>query len=104
APPYSPPSARPCRRRRRTRRIGARKPMVAYVGSRPTAAVEAPITTIVIRNVYLRPTRSPIRPKNRAPKGRTRKPAAYATKEDSSAAAALPGGKKRGGEKGGRVA
>ena len=56
--------------------IGARKPIFAYVGSRPTAAVEAPMTTIVTRNVYLRPTRSPMRPKTRAPKGRTRNPAA----------------------------
>src|SRR6267143_1222453 len=32
--------------------------------------------TMVIRKVYLRPTRSPMRPKTIAPKGRTRKPAA----------------------------
>jgi len=56
--------------------MGAAKPILAYVGSRPTAAVEAPMTTIVIRNVYLRPTRSPMRPKTSAPNGRTRKPAA----------------------------
>jgi hypothetical protein len=56
--------------------MGARNPMLAYVGRRPTAAVALPMTTIVIRNVYLRPTRSPIRPKTSAPKGRTRKPAA----------------------------
>jgi hypothetical protein len=32
--------------------------------------------TIVTRKVYFRPTRSPIRPKMIAPKGRTRNPAA----------------------------
>jgi hypothetical protein len=34
--------------------------------------------TMVIRKVYLRPTRSPSGPKTRAPSGRTRKPAAKA--------------------------
>ncbi len=34
--------------------------------------------TIVIRKVYLRPTRSPMRPKKRAPNGRTKNPAAKA--------------------------
>lgn len=33
---------------------------------------------MVTRKVYLRPTRSPIRPKTRAPNGRTAKPAAKA--------------------------
>ena len=41
--------------------------------------VETPMMTMVIRNVYLRPIRSPSRPKNRAPNGRTRKPAANAS-------------------------
>ena len=35
--------------------------------------------TIVIRNVYLRPTRSPSRPNISAPNGRTAKPAANAS-------------------------
>ena len=49
----------------------------AAVGILPTyAKVEAPITRMVTRKVYLRPTRSPIRPKRSAPNGRTRKPAA----------------------------
>jgi len=34
---------------------------------------------IVTRKVYFRPTRSPMRPKKIAPKGRTRKPAANAS-------------------------
>ena len=33
---------------------------------------------MVMRNVYLRPTRSPSRPNTSAPNGRTRKPAAKA--------------------------
>ena len=52
-----------------------------------------PITTIVTRNVYFRPTRSPTRPNTSAPNGRTRKPAAYVAKAESSAAVAFPGGK-----------
>jgi hypothetical protein len=35
--------------------------------------------TIVIRKVYLRPDRSPRRPKSSAPNGRTKKPAANAS-------------------------
>jgi hypothetical protein len=55
---------------------GAAMPIVSYVGSSPTPKVAAPMTTMVSRNVCLRPTRSPRRPNTRAPKGRTRKPAA----------------------------
>ena len=36
--------------------------------------------TMVIRKVYLRPTMSPRRPKKIAPKGRTKKPAAKASR------------------------
>jgi hypothetical protein len=59
---------------------------------------------IVIRNVYLRPTRSPMRPKTMAPNGRTRKPAAYAANAESSAAVALPAGKNSAAKKGASVA
>ena len=38
--------------------------------------VETPISSMVIRKVFLRPTLSPMRPKIRAPRGRTAKPAA----------------------------
>ena len=55
---------------------GAANPIDAYVGRKPTSTVETPITTMVTRKVYLRPTRSPTRPKMMAPNGRTRKPAA----------------------------
>jgi hypothetical protein len=60
--------------------------------------------TMVTRNVYLRPTRSPIRPNTSAPKGRTRKPAAYAAKADKSAAVWFPGGKKSAAKKGASTA
>ena len=41
------------------------------------AAVPSPMIVTVNRNAYLRPTRSPIRPKTMAPKGRTANPLAY---------------------------
>ena len=50
-----------------------------YVGRTPTMKVDEPMMMMVIRKVYLRPTRSPIRPNTRAPNGRTRKPAANAS-------------------------
>jgi hypothetical protein len=50
--------------------------MLLYVGIKPTRNVDVPITMMVTRNVYFRPTKSPIRPKIMAPNGRTRKPAA----------------------------
>ena len=40
------------------------------------SAVAPPMIINVTRNVYLRPTRSPILPKNSAPNGRTTKPTA----------------------------
>ncbi len=58
--------------------IGAATPMVAYDGSNPTSAVEAPMIRIVIRKVCLRPMRSPSRPNTSAPNGRTKNPAAKA--------------------------
>ena len=54
----------------------ATRPAVAYVGSSPTSAVARPIVAIVIKNVYLRPTRSPMWPNTIAPSGRTPKPGA----------------------------
>jgi hypothetical protein len=49
---------------------------------------------MVMRKVRLRPTRSPRRPKMTAPSGRTAKPAPKVARLASSAAVALPGGKK----------
>jgi hypothetical protein len=60
--------------------------------------------TIVTRNVYLRPTRSPIRPNTSAPNGRTRKPAAYAANADNRAAVWLPGGKNNAAKNGAKTA
>jgi hypothetical protein len=45
--------------------------------------------TMVIRNVYLRPTRSPNRPNTSAPNGRTAKPAANASSAKMKAAVSL---------------
>src|SRR5215469_9740097 len=59
-------------------RIGAAIPMREYPGKTPTVRVANPIRNIVIRNVYLRPTKSPSTPKRAAPKGRTINPAAKA--------------------------
>ena len=42
----------------------------------PMPNVASPISVIVIRKAFLRPVRSPMRPKTRAPSGRTAKPAA----------------------------
>ncbi len=58
---------------------GAAMPIDVYDGNTPTMNVEMPISRIVIRNVYLRPTRSPRRPKTMAPNGRTAKPAENAS-------------------------
>ena len=52
------------------------------------------MTTIVIRKVYLRPIRSPMRPKTSAPSGRTAKPAPKVARLARKAAVSLPGGKK----------
>ena len=57
------------------------------------SAVERPMTTIVTRKVYLRPTRSPIRPKKRAPKGRTEKPTPKSARLERKAAVLSPAGK-----------
>jgi hypothetical protein len=62
------------------------------------------MVTMVTRKVYLRPTRSPMRPKISAPKGRTRNPAAYAPNAPSSAAVWFPGGKNRAAKNGARMA
>ena len=59
--------------------IGAATPIDACPGSTPTSAVATPMMTIVIRNVCLRPARSPSLPKMIAPNGRTAKPAANAS-------------------------
>jgi hypothetical protein len=67
------------------KRIGAVMPTVSYVGRQPTSAVDAPMITMVRRNVYLRPTRSPSRPNTSAPNGRTKNPAANASSANRNA-------------------
>src|SRR6267378_1391415 len=75
APPYSPPRHRPWMIRRPKRMNAAVRPICSYVGINPIAPVPSPIPLSVTRNVYLRPTRSPIHPKRNAPSGRIRNPA-----------------------------
>jgi hypothetical protein len=55
----------------------------------PTMNVDRPMMRIVTRKVYLRPTRSPRRPKKSAPKGRTANPAAKASSAKMNAAVGL---------------
>ena len=68
-------------------------PDLGVVGRMPTRAVDRPMIMIVSRNVNLRPVRSPNRPKNAAPNGRTAKPAPKVASDARSAAVSLPGGK-----------
>ena len=70
--------------RRMSSRIGAVTPMTREPGSRPTMKVDSAMIMMAIRNVYLRPTRSPMRPKTAAPSGRTTKPAAKASRAKNS--------------------
>jgi len=53
----------------------AANPIASKVGIKPIAPVPRPIPVSVMRNVYLRPMRSPIHPKRNAPNGRIRNPA-----------------------------
>src|SRR3546814_17964377 len=73
---------------------GAAMPMDEYEGSTPTRKVDRPMIRMVIRKVYLRPTMSPRRPKTKAPKGRTAKPAANASKAKIKPAVGLTPEKK----------
>ena len=52
-----------------------------------------PINNNVTINVYFLPIKSPKRPKNNAPKGRTTKPAANVANVDKKAAVGLSEGK-----------
>ena len=60
----------------------------------PIAMVLKPMIRSVTRNACLRPTRSPMRPKKIAPKGRTTNPGAKVARVESSATVGLPWGKK----------
>ncbi len=61
-------------------------PADANDGSAPIRKVPMPMQVIVTMKVYLRPTRSPMCPKSRAPNGRTAKPAAKASSVKMKAA------------------
>jgi hypothetical protein len=58
-------------RRSRISRMGARTPIVAYVGSRPIAKLATPMRLMVSTSMDLRPMRSPKWPKITPPRGRT---------------------------------
>src|SRR5262245_23209464 len=60
--------------------------------------VPTPMSVIVMMKVYLRPTRSPSRPKNNAPNGRTAKPAAKASNVKMKAAVGFHAGKELRGQ------
>jgi len=74
--------------------IGAAMPMVAADGIIPTPAVAMPISVTVTRKVYLRPSRSPRKPKSTAPKGRKPKPTANPAQTSRVSSVALSLGKK----------
>ena len=77
APPESSaPAPNPWQRRKNTSNAGASQPTWRYVGSKPSAVVETPMSPTVITMMTLRPWRSPTRPKIMAPSGRARKPTA----------------------------
>ena len=71
APAYSPPAEKPCRQRKATNNTGAATPIEAAEGISPIAAVEPDISRTVTAKTRLRPTRSPSRPKNAPPSGRS---------------------------------
>ena len=74
--------------------IGAATPIVAALGSRPTAIVDAPMSVKVTINVRLRPSRSPRCPKRTAPSGRARNATANVAMAATVPAAAPRAGKK----------
>jgi hypothetical protein len=76
APPHSPPTAKPCRKRRTTRRIGASRPICAYVGRQPMRNVATPTRMMLNCSNRLRPYLSPKWPKTMPPSGRAMKPTA----------------------------
>src|SRR5690606_40661627 len=72
---------------------GAKKPIVSYPGVHPARPTSALINIRVTIKVYFRPMRSPNRPKNRAPNGRTTNPAANVANVERKDAVGLSAGK-----------
>lgn len=94
APPYSPPVEKPWSIRKTISRTGAHTPIVSCEGMRPMANVPTAIMIMVSARIFLRPSRSPIGPKNIPPRGLTRKATAKVANEDRSWVVSLPDGKK----------
>ena len=69
-------------------------PIASWSGSTPTRNVDRPMIASVTRKVNLRPTRSPSRPKMRAPSGRTIKPTAKVASAKMKAVVSLTPEKK----------
>ena len=77
APPHSPPSATPWISLRAIKAIGRGQPDLPVGGQEADReGRRAPIMITVIRKAPLRPARSPMRPKIKAPSGRKANPAA----------------------------
>src|SRR3546814_12476166 len=74
--------------------IGAAAPIAASEGMKPMAAVARPMSVMVMRNVYLRPKRSPKEPNRAAHNGRKPKPTANQASESSNSMVAFTVGKK----------
>src|SRR4051812_43472633 len=85
APPHSPPSPMPCRKRSASSSNGAQTPNVPYPGSSPTNAVDSPISSSEATSTDLRPTRSPKCPNTTDPNGRAANATAYVENEASVA-------------------
>lgn len=94
APPYSPPVEKPWSIRKKMSRMGAQTPMASWEGMIPIAKVPIAIMIMVRARIFLRPTLSPMGPKNMPPRGRTRKATAKVAKEERSWVVSLPDGKK----------
>ncbi|GAA0999134.1 hypothetical protein GCM10009563_24310 [Subtercola frigoramans] len=70
APLHSPPRPRPWAKRMTVSRMGAQRPIEAYVGRNPMSTVAMPMVRSDATRVFLRPIRSPKCPKMIEPMGR----------------------------------
>ena len=75
----------PCSTRKVTSSTGASAPTWSCVGNRPMRVLVTPISTKVTTSTTLRPWRSPMGPKIRAPSGRERYSAAMVPNEANRA-------------------
>ncbi len=79
--------------RKKISRTAAQTPIVSYEGIRPIANVPTAMRIIVSARTFLRPSLSPIGPKNMPPSGRTRKATAKVANEERSWVVSFPEGK-----------